>query len=400
MTMQTKPRILILGAGYAGMICAKKLSKKLPPEQAEIILVNKHSYHQFLAQIHEPAAGRNDFEDVRVEIAEVLDLNRVRFHKGIVSSIDRERQQVHLSDGTVLSYDYLIIALGSEPEYFGIPGLAENALTLHSLNGARLIHTHIANALARYKAEPEQKHLLTFVIGGAGFTGVELATELADWLPELARRYDIPVEKTKIINIEAAPCVLPGNDAFLCEQAAQIMAAKGIELITQDPIHHVESELVCLKSGRQIHTGTIIWTGGVRGNRVVEASGFPVQRGRTPVDAFNRAQGWENIFVIGDCSLPFGPEGKPLPPTAQVALQQAEHVGENLVNLLTGQPLTPFRFIHRGVVASLGRRYAVGKVKKYRATGLIGHILKEAVAIRYLYKLGGLPLVIKKGLLA
>jgi len=294
----------------------------------------------------------------------------------------------------------LIRAPGSEPEYFGIPGLAEHALTLHSLNGARLIHTHIASTLARYKAEPEQDQLLTFVIGGAGFTGVELATELADWLPELARRYDIPLRETKIINIEAAPCVLPGNDEFLCQQAAEIMVAKGIELITQDPIDHVEPGLVCLKSGRTIPTGTIIWTGGVRGNRVVEDSGFPVQRGRTPVDTFNRAQGMENIFVIGDCSLPLSPDGKPLPPTAQVALQQAEHMAASLVALLKGQPLQPFRFINRGVVASLGRRYAVGKVRKYRASGLVAHLLKEAVAIRYLYKLGGLPLVIKKGLLA
>lgn len=400
MSLQEKPRILILGAGYAGMICAKELTRKLELDQAEIVLVNKHTYHQFLAQIHEPAAGRNDFEDVRVEIGEVLDLNRMQLYKGLVTRIDRETQRVQLADGNCLSYDYLVVALGSEPEYFGIPGLAENALTLHSINGARLIHTHIANTLARYKAEPEQDQLLTFVIGGAGFTGVELATELADWMPELAQRYDIPLHKTKIINIEAAPCVLPGNDEFLCQQAAATMAAKGIELITQDPIGHVEPGLVCLKSGRKIPAGTIIWTGGVRGNRVVENSGFPVQRGRTPVDAFNRAQGQENIFVIGDCSLPLGPDGKPLPPTAQVALQQAEHVAACLVALFKGQPLQPFHFINRGVVASLGRRYAVGKVKKYRASGLVAHLLKEAVAIRYLYKLGGLPLVIKKGLLA
>lgn len=197
------PKILILGAGYGGLMTALKLQKELSYGEADVTLINKHDYHYITTQLHELAAGTGDPEDARVFLDELLDARKIRFVKAVVTEIKPQERKVETTGGT-FDYDYLVIGLGSEPETFGIQGLKEYALCIRSLNAVRMIREHIEYNFARYKNEPEREELLTIIVGGAGFTGIEFVGELADRVPELCKAFDVDPAKVKIINIEAA----------------------------------------------------------------------------------------------------------------------------------------------------------------------------------------------------
>ena len=397
MQQANRKRIVILGAGYGGVLAAQGLSKLAKKLNVEITLINKHHYHQMVTRLHEPAGSNLDGDDVRIPLKRLINDN-VKIVKGWVEQINPVEQQVTLKDcedEQVIEYDYLVVGLGSDPEYFGIKGLKEHSFTLHSLNAARLIKAKIEICLARYKTSPPDDGLLNFVVGGAGFTGIELAGELAEWLPKVAPKYDVPLEEVRLICVEAAPLVLPGFDEQLSAKAADILRDKGVELRLGMPVKEVTSEHVII-GDEQIPTKMVIWTGGVRGNSVLEKSGFSTQRGRANINEFLQSTNYENVFIIGDSSIFFEENGKPLPPTAQLAMQQGKHLVKNLERYLTNQAMQPFKFINRGVIASVGPKAAVGLVfGKYRIEGRIAVFMKKLVHYRYLFIMGGVSLAVQ-----
>ncbi|HEY8343205.1 MAG TPA: NAD(P)/FAD-dependent oxidoreductase, partial [Calditerricola sp.] len=250
---------------------------------------------------------------------------------------------------------------------------------------------------ARYKNEPEREELLTIIVGGAGFTGIEFVGELADRVPELCKAFDVDPAKVKIINIEAAPTALPGFDPELVEYAMNVLQKKGVTFRINTPIKECTPEGVILANGEEIKAGTVVWTGGVRGNSLVEKAGFETMRGRVKVDDYLRAPGYDNVFVVGDCSLVFNEQGRPYPPTAQIAIQEGQNCARNLVALIRGGSLEPFKPHIRGTVASLGRDEAIGIVGGRKLTGAAAVWMKKLIDLRYLYLIGGLSLVLRKG---
>lgn len=381
--------ILILGAGYAGLVCALQTRKDIGPETAKITLVNKHSYHQLITQLHESAVGARSDRSVRIPLSRVLRGKDIDLIKGTVKAIDPDGRQVTLNDGTAISYDRLVVALGSETEYFGITGLKEHSFTLKSLNQARLIRSHIDSCFARYLYE-RRPELLRFVVGGAGFSGIELVGELADALPKLAAEAGIDYGQVEIYNIEAMPGILPGFDSELVKVAYESLQARGVRFMTGVPIVAVEDGKVHLKTGEVISAQTIIWTGGVRGNQIVVDSGLESDaRGRAKVDAYLRSVSYPDVFVIGDAALVPGEDGRPLPPTAQLAWQMGAFCARALAAELSNRPVEPFKPAMMGSIASLGRKEAVGKVgRSYRTRGRVAYLLKDASQIRYLAKIG------------
>jgi len=392
------PKVLILGAGYGGLLTALGLQKKLNYNEAEVTLVNKHNYHYITTWLHEPAAGTASAEHARVDLDQIIDKNKINFVKGVVQGIQPQEQTVTLEDGTVLSYDYLVIGLGSEPETFGIEGLKENAFSIRSINAVRQIREHIEYMFAKYKMEPHRTDYLTFVVGGAGFTGIEFSGELGDRIPELCKEFDVDPSLVKVYNIEAAPTALPGFDKDLIDYAMDVLTRKGIEFRINTPIKQCTPEGVVLATGEEIKAATVVWTGGVRGNSIVEKSGFEVMRGRVKVDEYLRAPGYENVFVVGDCALIFNDEGRPYPPTAQIAVQEGENCSGNLIALIRNAHMlmNPFKPNLQGTLASLGKGEGMGLVGKKKLFGTSAALMKKASDLRYLYKIGGIGLALKK----
>ncbi len=394
--IMSSAKVLILGAGYGGLLTALELQRQLNYNEAEVTLVNKHNYHYLTTWLHEPAAGTASADHARVDLDKVIDTNKINFIKGVVEIINPQERTVKLEDGRVLSYDYLVIGLGSEPETFGIEGLREHAFSIRSINAVRQIREHIEYMFAKYKNEPTRTDYLTFVVGGAGFTGIEFCGELADRIPELCREFDVDPSLVKVYNIEAAPTALPGFDKELVDYAMDVLTRKGIEFHINTPIKQCTPEGVVLATGEEIKAATVVWTGGVRGNSIVEKSGFEVMRGRVKVDEYLRAPGYDNVFVVGDCALIFNDQGRPYPPTAQIAVQEGENCGKNIIALLRNGKMTPFVPQLQGTLASLGKGEGIGIVGKKKLFGTSAALLKKASDLRYLYKIGGVGLALKK----
>jgi NADH dehydrogenase len=394
--MSSIPKIVILGAGYGGVMTALRLQKMLNYNEADVTLVNKHDYHYFTTQLHMPAAGTESPENARVSISKLIDEFKIDFVKSTVVQIRPQDRKVILEDGT-LSYDYLVIGVGGEPETFGIPGLKEYALNIRSINSVRLIREHIEYQFAKFKREPHRTDYLTFIVGGAGFTGIEFAGELADRIPKLCREFDVDPQLVKIINIEAAPTALPGFDPELVEYAMDVLRRKGVTFRIGTPIKECRPDGVIVGDGEEIKAQTVIWTGGIRGNRLIEEAGFETVRGRVKVDEYLRVPGHDNIYIVGDNSIVFNEEGRPYPPTAQIAMQQGIAVAHNLVASIRNQAMKKFEFKSKGTVASLGKGEAIGLVfgKKYK--GWTAAQLKKLIDLRYLYIIGGIPLMLRKG---
>jgi NADH dehydrogenase len=396
MDMSRIPRIVILGAGYGGVVTAIRLQKQLNYNEADVTLINKHDYHYITTHLHMPAAGTDDPQNARVSISKLIDEFKIDFVKTTVLQIRPQDRKVILEDGT-LSYDYLVIALGGEPETFGIPGLQEHAMNIRSINSVNLIREHIEYQFAKFKGNQKRLDYLTFVVGGAGFTGIEFVGELADRIPELCKQFNVDPSLIKIYNIEAAPTALPGFDPELVQYAMEVLKKKGVTFKIATAIKECVPDGVVLADGEEIKAATVVWTGGIRGNSLVEQSGIETMRGRVKVKPDLRAPEFDNIFVIGDCSLLFNDEGRPYPPTAQIAMQQAEVCAHNLIASIRGTSMKDFKPSIKGTVASLGKNEAIGIVGSYKMKGYRAALMKKVIDLRYLYLIGGVPLVLRKG---
>lgn len=393
--MSNIPKIVILGAGYGGILTAQRLQKELNYNEADVTLVNRHDYHYLTTHLHMPAAGTDTIEHARVPISKLIDEFKIDLVKSAVKEIRPHEKKVILEDGA-LSFDILVISLGGEPETFGIPGMKEHAMTIRSINSVRLIREHIEYQFACYKNDGLSSRL-RIVVGGAGFSGVEFVSELADRLPRLCKEFDVDPAKVELYNVEAAPTALPGFDKELVEYAMNVLKNKGVLLRIGVPIRECLPGSVVIGDGERIETATVIWTGGIRGNQLIENAGFEVTRGRVMVDEYLRAPDYEDIYVIGDNSIVLNKEGRPYPPTAQIAMQQGVNCAKNIALSIRGKQLEKFAFNHKGTVASLGKGEGIAIFNGKKWVGWKAAQLKKVVDIRYLYVIGGIPLVLQKG---
>jgi NADH dehydrogenase len=398
-----KPKIVILGAGYGGLMVATRLQKSVGTNEAEIVLVNKNDYHYETTWLHEASAGTLHHDRVRYDIKDVIDRNKVEFVQGTALEIKTEEKKVIMESGEI-DYDYLVVSLGAEPETFGIKGLKEHAFSIVNVNAARQIREHIEYQFATYNTEIEKKdERLTIIVGGAGFTGIEFLGELANRIPELCKEYDVDYHKVKLICVEAAPMVLPGFDPELVNYAVSHLEKKGVQFMIGTAIKEATPEGIIVGKGEdeveEIKAGTVVWAAGVRGNSIIENSGIEAMRGRVKVQPDLRAPGHDNLFIIGDCSLIINEEiNRPYPPTAQIAMQQGEVCARNLTALIRNKTeLETFTPDIKGTVCSLGEDDAIGVAFGKKMVGSKASFMKKMVDNRALYMIGGPSLVLKKG---
>ncbi len=395
----TKKNILVLGAGYGGLRVAMRLEEQLRSmPDYHITLIDQNQHHQLITQLHEVAGGRTPAETIALPLERVLGLRRIDFHQARVTRLDIGARRLS-TDHAELSYDYLVIALGSETNFYGIPGMQEHAFTLKSLRDACLIQGHLHEMLSAAAGmtaySDERREALAFVVGGGGFTGVELAAELAETVRDIAPRYGISPEEPRVAIVEAGKTLLPGLDQRLVEKATKILEEQGIDIVTGIPAKAADARGMLLASGKRIDTRTIIWTGGVRAPELLERWGLPTGiAGRVKVNEFLQVEGHQNIYAVGDSALVMDPTtSRPAAPSAQLAVAEAEAAASNISAEISGDKIESYVPHMTGEAVSLGPDNGVAWVGPVRMSGRPAQWLKALIANRYLWQTGGLELV-------
>ena len=398
---QDRKKVLVLGAGYAGLQTITKLQKQISADEAEVTLINKNDYHYEATWLHEASAGTISYEDLLYPVESVVNKDKVNFVKAEVTKIDRNAKKVE-TDAGIFDFDILVVSLGFESETFGIKGMKDYAFQIENVLTSRKLSRHIEDKFANYASSKQKDDKdLAIIVGGAGFTGVEFLGELTDRIPELCNKYGVEQSKVKITCVEAAPKMLPMFSDELVNHAVNYLENKGVEFKIGTPIVAANEKGFVVKVNdeeQQLEANTVVWAAGVRGSKLMEESFEGVKRGRIVTKQDLTIEGYDDIFVIGDCSafIPAGEE-RPLPTTAQIAMQQGEHTAKNVKNILEGQPTNEFEYVDRGTVCSLGAHDGVGVVYGRDIQGKKAAFMKKVIDTRAVFKLGGIGLAFKKG---
>ncbi|WP_295820397.1 NAD(P)/FAD-dependent oxidoreductase [uncultured Deinococcus sp.] len=373
-------KTLILGAGYAGLAVATKLK---PTPDMDTLLIEQNAYHTFETRLHEAAAHNTR---VTLPLAPLLRGTGVSLEQAQVEGVNLDEKEVTLKDGRVLTYDTLVVGLGSVTNFYRIPGLSENATELKQLSDADEIFNFVNRAYSSdYRGNRD------IVVGGAGLTGVELVTELAQRAALLTKERGLPPFKIHLV--EAGPKILPVLDDALRGKAMRTLEDYGINVLVGHRLMQATADSVTVQQadGTQIviPAGKIIWTGGIQARDIV--SGQNIEKGpggRIVVDEYLRVKNYSDVFVVGDMGLALNQEGKPVPTTAQHAGQQGRLTGKNLMRLSRGDTMEAYEPTTLGEFVSLGGLMAVGWMKlpwnqKLAMTGGLAHVMKRASEWRW-----------------
>jgi NADH dehydrogenase len=350
-------RILIIGAGFGGISAVKSACdciRKYGVRDAEVTLVSDRNYHLFTPLIYQISAGLANPYHVIQPVRHLAVKKNFRFIEAKVLDIGED---VVTENGT-LKYDYLVIAMGSVSNDFGVKGASEYALFLKTLRDGEMIRnrllTNLEAASSQPMSEEEKRKRLTVVVVGAGATGVELAGALADYLKTLRPLYPmLDIERSsRIVLLEAADRILPGMDDRVARATEMSLRSRGVEIITGAKVTEIGENYVEYSSGK-IDTYNLLWTAGIKGNPIVEKlqGRFPVDKGKIKVDERLRVQGFRNVYAVGDIAV----TADRLPATAAVAAQMGEYAGRDIVLSIIGRENEPFKYRNRGFMISLGR---------------------------------------------
>src|SRR6516165_6208774 len=386
-TGESSGQIVVAGAGYAGLHVALRLTaRQRKNPAAELTLVDRHDYHQVVTELPQVAGGTRAADAVRIPLQDVL-ATRVRFVRTEITGFDLTGRRLLTGAGPI-GWWRLVLALGSRPNDFAIPGLARRTLSVYSAGDAEQVWAAVNKALgdAAAAAHPEQqRRLATVVVGGGGATGVELAGELAEILPEVASAHGLAHDRPAVQLVEAGPTILAGSSPQLIAKATKILSDLGVQVRTNAMIAAATEEGFRLQDGQLVEGGVFIWAGGLKAPELVANSELPTgHNGRVKVDQYLRVLDHPEIYVAGDLASVTDPDtGHVLPPLAQVALEEGETVARNLDAELNGRPLEAFTFHDRGFVVSVGTSRGVAEIAGLTAGGHLAHLLKDAIEWEY-----------------
>ena len=379
------PRVVIVGAGFGGLHAARALQDA----PVQVTVIDRSNHHLFQPLLYQVATAVLSPAEICAPIRSVLHKQKnVEVLMGEVTGVDTEAQRVLLRDQSV-PYDYLILATGARDSYFGHNDWAQFAPGLKSIVQATTIRRKILLAfeMAEKETDPEKrKALLTFVLVGAGPTGVEMAGAIGGLAHKtlVSDFRHINPKEARIILVEALPRILLAFDERLAKKAHKALNRLGVEVRTSSPVELIDSEGVVI-AGERIPAKTVIWTAGVPASPAGQWLRAETDRaGRVKVDSNLNIPGHSNIFVIGDTSS-CTQDGKPLPGVAPVAMQQGHYVAATIANQATGKgPTEAFRYVDKGSMATVGRFYGVVSVGKFRATGVVGWFLWLVLHLMFL----------------
>ncbi len=386
-TTESTGPIVVAGAGYAGLHVALRLMGKLRKSAAvKLTLVDRHGYHQVITELPRVAGGTRAADAVRIPLQDRLS-KRVDFVLTEINGFDLAGRRL-LTEAGPIGWGRLVLALGSRPNDFAIPGLAERTLSLYSASDAEEVWAAVNKTLtaAVSATNPDsQRRLATVVVGGGGATGVELAGELAETLPKVASRLGLGTELPAVVLVEAGPTILAGSSPQLIDKATKILVDLRVQVRTNAPIAAATEEGFQLKDGQLVQGAVFVWAGGLKAPQLVADSGLPTgYNGRVKVDQYLRVLDRPDIYVAGDLASVVDPRtGHALPSLAQVALEEGDTVAYNLQAELTDRPLEAFAFHDKGFLVSVGTHRGLAEVAGITTGGRTAHLLKDAIEWEY-----------------
>ncbi len=367
--------IVVIGAGYAGVLATKKLEKKLRKKgvagETQITLIDKHPYHTMLTELHEVAACRVGEESVKMNLDQIFARRKVNVVLDTVTKIQFENQKVVGENGEY-DYDYLVLAAGSKPTYFGVEGAEEFSYTLWSYDDAVKLRDRIHDCFRLAADEPKEekrRELLSFYIVGAGFTGVEMAGELAEYVPVLCKRFHVKPEDVTIVDVDGLSRPVPVLPEKLSGKVERRLVKQGVQVVMNSSVVGVGENFIKLKQGDEVtqHTaGTVIWTAGIESAEITADTAKEVKsagRGRIEVDSYLRCVDHENVYVIGDNMMYTAPgEERPVPQMVENAEHSASTAANNITAAITKKvEMEEYNPKFHGIMVCIGGRYGVAR---------------------------------------
>lgn len=383
-------RIVILGAGVAGAQAVKHIHKYFHRQRdTSLTIIDRNNYTAFIPMLHEAATGSVQIQDITHPIRQIITCCLEHFHQAEVKSLDLQQRIVQTSLGSV-PYDYLIVALGSDNNFFAVPGAEEHSLTLKTVNDAvrlrRQLIDNFETASRLSRDDLHRRDRLHFVVVGAGYTGVEVAGQIADLLRDEFRDLypEIQADEPKVTVLQAVDRILPMLKEKSSRKAQKRLEQLGVEVLTNTKVTSVTPEGVCVDNGKVIQSHSVIWTSGVKARGMQFFPESILEKSRVKVKSTLQLYDHPEVFVLGDLAAVME-GGGPHPQTAQVAFEQAKLIGKNLSKIINHEPLEAFHYKHKGDLVVVGNNWAVAEIKGISFTGFPAWWLRRTVYLQGIF---------------
>ena len=377
-----KPKVVILGGGFGGLAAARALYKS-----AEVTVVDRHNFQTFLPLLYQVSTAGLAADHVAYPIRGALRKTDIKFRMGSPISIDHKNKEVKLDSSEVLNFDHLIVALGSVSADFGIPGVNEYALGMKTVHEALTIRAEIMRRFEDLCRFEDETKLSISVIGG-GPTGVEMAGAIAELIRgPLKSDQAHAAAHIQVSLIEAGPRLLPPFAPSLSERTKKDLEKLGVKVMLNAAVKAIEHRKIILKDDSVLNSEITIWAAGVKGSDAMAQLSLPTIGNRVAVEPTMQVQNYPNIWALGDIAGAVDKDGKPLPMVAPVAIQQGKFIAKQIARLISNKPLTVFKYLDKGSMATIGRNKAIVQVKGLKIAGPIAWLIWLWLHLFYL--LGG-----------
>jgi len=377
-----KPKVVILGGGFGGLAAARALYKS-----AEVTVVDRHNFQTFLPLLYQVSTAGLAADHVAYPIRGALRKTNIKFRMGSPISIDHKNKEVKLDSSEVLKFDHLIVALGSVSADFGIPGVTEFALGMKTVHEALTIRAEIMRRFEDLCRFEDETKLSISVIGG-GPTGVEMAGAIAELIRgPLKSDQANAAAHIQVSLIEAGPRLLPPFAPSLSERTKKDLEKLGVKVLLNTAVKAIEHRKIILKDDSVLSSEITIWAAGVKGSDAMAQLNLPTNGNRVAVEPTMQVKNYPNIWALGDIAGALGKDGRPLPMVAPVAIQQGKFIAKQIARLIANKPLTDFKYLDKGSMATIGRNKAIVQVKGLKISGPIAWLIWLWLHLFYL--LGG-----------
>ena len=377
-----KPKVVILGGGFGGLAAARALYKS-----AEVTVVDRHNFQTFLPLLYQVSTAGLAADHVAYPIRGALRKTNIKFRMGSPISVDHKNKEVKLDSSEVLKFDHLIVALGSVSADFGIPGVNEYALGMKTVHEALTIRAEIMRRFEDLCRFEDETKLSISVIGG-GPTGVEMAGAIAELIRgPLKSDQANAAAHIQVSLIEAGPRLLPPFAPSLSARTKKDLEKLGVKVLLNTAVKAIEHRKIILKDDSVLNSEITIWAAGVKGSDAMAQLNLPTNGNRVAVEPTMQVKNYPNIWALGDIAGALGKDGRPLPMVAPVAIQQGKFIAKQIARLMAKKPLTDFKYLDKGSMATIGRNKAVVQVKGLKISGPIAWLIWLWLHLFYL--LGG-----------